>query len=335
MSWSSVTAKKTALKRASELIRTSRRPLLACHVAPDDDAVGSLTGLGHALTGIGLQPTMVCSDPVPRHLLYIPGAERIVQEPGAPFDLAVALDCSDLRRLGRVPELPGFDDVLLVNMDHHVTNPGFGHVNVVDAGACCTAAVVLGLLDAMEAPVDEETATSLLAGVVGDTRGFRTSNVTVQLMETAARLMKEGAPLARIAYNSLDRRDLPALRLWGAALSQIRIEDGLVWAVIPMDLRRAAGFDEPGDAGLAGLLVSAEEADVAAVLAEEEDGSVEVSLRASPGFDVAKVATRFGGGGHALAAGCHLPGPLEDAEREIASALRSAAAGGEELPNRA
>ena len=323
-----MTAKKTALNRASELIRGSRRPLLACHIGPDDDAIGSLTALGHALKGIDLQPTMACSDPVPRRFGYIPGAESIVQEPDGPFDLIVSLDCSDLRRLGRIPQLIGFDDVPLVNIDHHVTNPGFGQVNLLDTEACCTAELVLSLLDHMRAPVDTQTATSLLAGVVGDTRGFRTNNVTVRLMEVAVRLMKAGAPLPQIAHNGLERRTLGALRFWGAALGRIRNEDCLIWAVIPMDPRRAVGFDESGDAGLAGLLIGAEEAEVAAVLTEEEDGSVEVSLRAAPGFDVAEVAMQFGGGGHALAAGCLVLGPIEDAERRVLSALRAAVAAG-------
>jgi phosphoesterase RecJ-like protein len=319
-----VTAKKTPLSRASELIRGSRRPLLACHVGPDDDAVGSLTALGHALTGMGLKPTMACSDPIPRSLRYIPGAGQIVQDPAAPFDLVVSLDCSDLRRMGRIPQLPGFDEVALVNIDHHVTNPRFGQVALVDTDASCTAEIVLGLLDHLGAHLDTQTATSLLAGVVGDTRGFRTSNVTVDLMETAVRLMKAGAPLAEIAYNGLDRRTVGTLRLWGSALGELRTDDRLVWTVITGASRRAAGFEDPGDAGLAGLLIGVEEADVAAVLSEEEDGSVEVSLRAAPGFDVAQVAAQFGGGGHALAAGCLLPGPVDRAEARLLSALRAA-----------
>jgi phosphoesterase RecJ-like protein len=330
-----VTGTKTALSRASELIRSSRRPLLVCHVGPDDDAVGSLTALGRGLSRMGLQPTMACSDPIPRRFSYIPGSQRIVQEPEGPFDLVVSVDCSDLRRLGQIADLPGFDQVELVNIDHHVTNPGFGQVNLVDTDASCTAEIVLELLDHMGVDLDSQTATSLLAGVVGDTRGFRTTNVTTEVMETALRLMRTGASLPGIVSSSLDRRTVGALRLWGEALGRLRIEERLIWTVIPLESRRACGFDEPGDAGLAGLLIGAEEADVAAVLSEEEDGSVEVSLRAAPGFDVARVAAEFGGGGHALAAGCLVPGPLGDAERRVISALRAHAADSGETPGSA
>ncbi len=321
-----MTTKKTNLSRASELIRGSQRPLLVCHVTPDDDAIGSLTGLGGALRRLALEPTMACSDVIASRLRYIPGADQIVQRVESAFDLVVSVDCSDLCRLGSIAQLPGFDSVPLINIDHHVSNPGFGEVNLVDAKAACTAEIVLELLDYMGAAVDTETATSLLAGVVGDTRGFRTNNVTVTLMETAVRLMKAGAPLPHTAFHGLDRRTIGSIKLWGAALELLRIEDGVIWATIPLAVRQAVGFDGPGDAGLAGFLNGADEADVAAVLTERKDGNVEVGLRASPGFDVAQVAAQFGGGGHALAAGCLVDGPLEEAERRVLAALKASVA---------
>ncbi len=315
--------KSTTLKQASRLIRSAHHPLLVCHVAPDGDAIGSLTGLGRALRHKGLEPVLACSDPVPACFNYIPGVEAIVQDISVPFDLVISLDCSDLRRLGHFSQTPAFGSVPLLNIDHHVTNLNFGDVNLVDSDVSSTAEIVLRFLDYMAVPLDAELAACLLTGVVADTRGFRTSNVTVQVLETAVRLMKAGASLPHIVRHSLDRRSTAVVRLWGAALSQLQTKDRLIWTSIPLAMRRAAGCVGNGGTGLASFLLSADDADVAVVFAEREDGSIEVGLRAAPGLDVAQVASQFGGGGHALAAGCNLPGPLEQVQARVLAALQA------------
>lgn len=319
---SDATTQIAGLKQASQLIHSAHRPLLICHVAPDGDAIGSLTGLGRALRLMGLEPILACSDPVPAKFNYIAGVETVVQDINAPFDLIISLDCSDLERLGRFTQMQAFDSTPLLNVDHHVTNLYFGDVNLVDAHASSTAEIVLRLLEYMAIPLDAELATCLLTGIVTDTRGFRTSNVTTQVMETALRLMNAGASLPYITQRSLDRRPTAAILLWREALSSLRIENRVAWATISLATRQAAGYVDNGDAGLASFLVSADDADVSAVFIERGDGRVEVGFRAVPGFDVAQVALQFGGGGHALAAGCNLSGPLEEAQAQVLAALQ-------------
>jgi phosphoesterase RecJ-like protein len=315
--------KSKTLKQASELIQSAHRPLLICHIAPDGDAIGSLTGLGRALQQMGLEPTMACSDPIPSRFNYIPGVETVVQDIRAAFDLCISLDCSDLRRLGRLSQMPTFGSTPLLNIDHHMTNLNFGAVNLVDPHASSTAEVVLRLLEYMAVPLDAEMATCLLTGIVTDTRGFRTSNVTVQVMEAVLRLIKAGASLPYITHHGLNLRPTVAILLWRAAMALLQIEDRVIWTSIPLATRRATGYTGDGDAGLVSFLVSAEDADVAVVFVEREDGGIEVGLRAVPGFDVAQVALQHGGGGHALAAGCTLTGPLEDAQAQMLTALRT------------
>jgi len=313
----------TTLEQVSQLIRSAHCPLLISHIAPDGDAIGSLTGLGWGLRLMGLEPIMACSDPVPARFNHIPGADAIVQDVEAPFDLVIALDCSDLKRLGHFPDMPAFGGVPLLNIDHHVTNLNFGDVNLVDPRAASATEIVLRLLEYMAVPLNAELATCLLTGIVTDTRGFRTSNVTIQVMDAALRLMKAGASLPYITQHSLDRRPTTALRLWGAALAQLHVVDGVIWTSIPLAMRRATGYTGNGDAGLVSFLISADDAEVAIVFIEREDGRIEVGFRAVLGFDVARVALQLGGGGHTLAAGCNLPGPLEEAQAHVLTVLRS------------
>lgn len=318
--------KTQTLQRAKRLLREAHRPLLVCHIAPDGDALGSLTGLAHALRKLDRSPIAACADTIPSRFDFIPGIESVVQQVSNPFDLVVTLDCSDLRRVGELSDLPHFAEHPLVNIDHHVTNLEFGDVNMVDPKASSTAEVLLRFLDHMEVQLDEALASSLLTGIVTDTRGFRTSNVTPRVLEAALRLTKAGASLPAISQSTLDRRPLVAVRLWGVALSRLHFADGVIWTSIPVDMRREIGYQGNGDAGLASFLVSAEDADVSVVLVEQEDGSVDVGLRAVPGFDVAQFALQRGGGGHALAAGFSMGGPLEDAEERVLDPLRAVVA---------
>jgi phosphoesterase RecJ-like protein len=198
-----------------------------------------------------------------------------------------------------------------------VTNLGYGTVNLVDAAASSTAEVVLSLLQHMDTTLDAQAATCLLTGIVTDTRGFRTSTVTLRTMEAATRLMRAGASLTTITREALDRRSIAALRLWGAALSRIGVQRRVIWTAIPLAVSQQTGFAGGGDAGLASYLMGAEGADGAVVFVEQEENRVDVGMRASPGFDVSQIALRLGGGGHALAAGCSLQGALEDVVNRV------------------
>jgi phosphoesterase RecJ-like protein len=210
----------------------------------------------------------------------------------------------------------------LINIDHHVTNVGFGDVDLVDPCASSTAEVLLRLMEHLDVSLDETLATCLLVGIVTDTRGFRTSNVTPRVMETALRLMEAGASLPYVTQHGLDSRPMVAIHLWRAALSRLRSKDGVIWTSMPLEMRRGVGYQGNGDAGLVSFLLSAEEADVSVVFVEQGDGRVEVGMRAAPGFDVSQLALRFGGGGHALAAGFAISGPLETVEERVLDALQ-------------
>lgn len=310
-------ALEQALAEASQLIRSASLPLLACHISPDGDAIGSVVGLGQGLRYLGLHPVLVSPEPLPSGLRYIPGSEEVVHSTAAPFDLVISLDCSDLERLGQVTSFEGFSRVPLINIDHHLTNLYFGDVNLVDSYATSTAEIVLRLLDYLAVPLDEKLATCLLAGIVTDTRGFRTSNVTVQTMEAATRLMKAGASLPYITRYGLDSRPTSALLLWKEALASLQLKGRVAWATVSLSMRHRSGYEGNGDAGLVDFLLSANDADVAAVFVERREGYTEIGLRAKPGYDVARVAQMFGGGGHALAAGCKFPGLPGEAQTRI------------------
>ncbi|RLC82328.1 MAG: hypothetical protein DRI61_02585 [Chloroflexi bacterium] len=308
----------------AKALERAHRVLIITHIDPDGDAIGSLLGLGLALEKMGKKVTMACENPVPRRFLYLPGSDRVVPYPMGSFEIVVALDASDLRRLGKAysPELYG--ELPLINIDHHVTNPGFGTLNWVDPEAAATAQIVLELVEGMGAPLEPDVATCLLNGIVTDTRGFRTVNTTPQTLEAALKLQRAGANLVEVMENVFDRRPLGVLRLWAHILSQAQLEDRIIWAEKPRSLLEKFGLNDEGNYGLTNFMVGVEEADVAVIFSEKPGGEIDVSMRSVPGVDVSKVAAKLGGGGHPQAAGCRLKGTFQEVREKVLRELRKA-----------
>ena len=314
---------------AAALIRRAGAIIAITHTAPDADAIGGLLGLTLALRSIGLNATPVCSDDVPARFDVMPGHDHIVRSVADVPDVLIALDCADRERMGDIVKAPGWQAVPIVNIDHHVTNTRFGQVNWIDTTATATSEIVLRLIDHMRIPLTAEIATNLLHGIVGDTLGFRTAHTTPQALECAARLMAAGANLSEIMDHQFNRRTFALLCLWSKALDAMRLEPPLgpgyarvLWTRVDKETRRACGQADWGNNGLSSFLASAEEADVSAVIIEKDNGEIDLSVRARPGFDVSGAVVSLGGGGHSLAAGATLSGPLLAATEHVVTALR-------------
>ena len=310
-------------EQAQRILKEAQRVAVATHVSPDAAAISSAIGLVQILRRLGKTAEAFCDDDLPARLKALPHAEEIARVAHGAFDLLVSLDASDPGRLGKAfAELQG---IPLLNIDHHITNTHFGTINWVDPSAVATSEMVLWLAEDLGVTMDAELASILLAGIVGDTMGLRTANVNARVMHEVTRLMEAGASLPALVDALFNRRPLAALRLFGQALAEVRMEDGVIWTVITREMRAASGLNHANDLSLSSFLIGAEEARIAAVFTERDDGKVEVSMRARPGYDVARVALAFGGGGHPPAAGCLLPGPLEEAIPPILKALKAAA----------
>lgn len=324
-------------------LNTARSILLITHQSPDGDAIGSLLGLKGLLEYQGKTIVAACQDGVPEFLRFLPGWTSVVkQAQHQEFDLLISLDASDLERLGTAYQPGQHEHLPLINIDHHITNLRFGTLNLVDSEASSTALMLCDLAASLNLPFDADAAQCLLTGIVSDTNGLRTSNVSARELSIAQELVQLGASLPTITENLFNRRSLMSIYLWGLALNAICFEDGIIWTTIPLSMRAAcagtehadttirpdAGIRPDGrhlpDTGLVNFLVGTEGAYMAAVLSEREDGHVDVGLRAVSGMDVAQVALDLGGGGHAQAAGCRLRMPLAKAERTVLEALKRA-----------
>jgi phosphoesterase RecJ-like protein len=302
------------LDAAAETLVAARTIWIGTHRDPDGDAIGSLLGLGWLLEGLGKEVILACQDPVPEDLLFLPGAERITGSPPPErCDTLVAVDAGDAARLGAIHDAALWARRPTVVLDHHASNSGFGHVDVVDASAASTAELILELAGRLDLQIDPRTAECLLAGLLTDTLGFRTSNVTAETLRRAARLADAGGPLPVLAQTIFATRPLPTVRLLGRAIEHLQVRGACGVAWLDQGDFAWAGARAEHTKGIANFLVEARPLAAVALLRETEDGGVDLSLRSRPGTPVVQVATRFGGGGHPQAAGARIEGPLAEA----------------------
>jgi len=318
------------LQDITSTIKAGDNILCVSHVGPDGDAVGSLLGMGWMLHRMNKQYTVSLQDRVPDNLTTLPGAAEIVSpaQIHGDYGLIICLDASSADRMGKIYQPEIHSGIPLLVIDHHITNTNFGDVNWVAPQCASTCQMLVYLADALELDLDGELAECLLTGVVTDTLCFRTSNTDDNVLEAAMRLMRGGADLAAITAQTLNRRPFTMLKLWGAVLPSVHLEDGVIWATVSQEQYATSGYDSDSELNMSSMLVSTIGADMSATFAEkvDEDGQpvVECSFRAKPGFNVSDMAFDLGGGGHPPASGCTLPGSLSDVSGRVVGLMKKA-----------
>ncbi len=293
-----------------ERLHNSKSIVIASHVRPDGDAIGSLLGLGLALKDAGKSVQMVLVDGVPASFRYLEGSELIVKQPIDGYDTFITVDCADFKRTGKAFENFGPPDI---NLDHHKTNENFGKLNLIEAEDVATAAILTNHLPDWGYKITKPIAAALLTGIITDTLGFRTSSTTPEALRQCATLMETGVDMPDIYMRSLVRKTFPAAKYWGAGLSSMEQENGIVWGTLTLEDRKRTGYGGNDDADLINMISAIDGNKVGMIFVEQHDSHVKISWRAlEPGLDVSQVAKHFKGGGHAAAAGADIPGALNE-----------------------
>ena len=309
---------------AAQMLASARSIVLLCHIQPDADTVGAALGLGLVLArgGADVQVSFSAPDTLPESLRGLPGGELLVGPADlcGEADLVVTVDTPSVDRLGELAHLAAGPDVLVI--DHHKSNTLYGAANFVDPQADSTTMLVAELLDVWGEAIDVDVARCLYAGLSVDTGSFRWASPAA--LRLAARLVETGvdnAALSRLLHDTHPFGWLPLLsRVLGTAqlMPDAVAGAGLVYVVISHPDVAAHGSEEVEC--IVDIVRTTHEAEVAAVFKELAPQRWSVSLRAKT-FDLAGVATGFGGGGHTLAAGYSATGPIEDVVADLAAAL--------------
>lgn len=316
-------------------LATRQRPLLLTHRRPDGDALGALAGMALALRALGQTPAVALYEPLPPRYAPLLGGtpwRRWDQERmtlSADCDAVVILDTCARQQLEPVAEWLA-DAPPTAIVDHHATTDEIGRragdLRVIDptAGAACL--LIHEWVQHVQIPLASELATALYVGLATDTGWFRFSNTDARMLHAAAALVAAGVAPDRL-YNALYQQEPAAkLRLIGRMLERLELHANGQLAVLTL---RQADFDAAGaDRTMTEDLVNEAgriaELEATVLCSEEPDGAVRVNFRSRTRLDVAALAARFGGGGHARAAGARLPGPWEVALQRVVAETRAA-----------
>ena len=311
------------LGRISQALMDAERIAIISHEDPDGDAIGSSLGAYFGLVRRKQNLAVLNPDPVPSHLLFLPGSEKIQAEiSDQPFVLYLVLDCGDRSRVG---ELLANPRGLIINIDHHNSNGRFGDLNWVEEKASSTGEMVYRLLfQRMGFPLNTEAATSLYTAILTDTGSFRFSNTSPRALRIAGFLLKTSLPPDFIASQLYEDRSLGQLRALGDMLFRMEVEEEgkVAWGLITQEMLTRARITLDETEGFVNFPRSLKGVEAAVVFKEIGFREYRVSLRSKGAVDVAKVASAFHGGGHRNASGCSLSGDFSEVKEKVIGEIR-------------
>ncbi len=307
-------------KEVWQKLQEARHIVLATHINPDADTIGSALGLYHVLQKSGKRPSLFNSDKeLPYNLDFLPGIERFGTSIADNAELLVSLDCGSFDRLG-IDKFDGF----IINIDHHRSNEFFGDLNLVEPSFGATAQVVFELLERNGAKPCKNSATALYTGIVDDTGFFKYESVNEKLFRSVAKLCGYGASPHYVAKMLTMREPLSKIRLIQMLLADLKLYLNGRVGVIELTreiLKKTGAKKEMADDALH-MVRSLATVEVAVLLREEDDGKIKVSLRSKDRVDVSKIAIKFGGGGHKNAAGFTIGGTFDEVLEMILNELK-------------
>jgi phosphoesterase RecJ-like protein len=314
------TAQPEPMAAILELLRHGERFLVCSHSLPDGDAAGSMLAMGMLLEQMGKQADLVTPDRIQEAHRWLPRSAsiRTAQQIHGPYDAVILLECDGPERC----QLQGLEAFFLINIDHHASGRAYADLNWIDHSAASVGELVYRLVKAAGARVTPPMAACLYTTLLTDTGGFCHGSITAATFGLARELVLAGADPVRIAQDIYLSLPASKMLLLGAALNNLRREQGLAWLSITPREMMLAGAAEEDCEGIVNFALCIAGVEAAFFLRELPEGDVRVSLRSKGELNVAAIAEALGGGGHKNAAGCTLHGPLELAQDEILAQLR-------------
>ncbi len=302
-------------------IAREKKFLIATHVNPEGDALGSALALSMALEAMEKETIVYDRDPVPESYRFLPGHERFTTSllsitPGAPP--LILLDCNEPGRAG----IDGVPIPFSAVIDHHETEKEFGEIRWIEPRAAATGAMVFALLKKLRVRITRDMATNLYTAIAIDTGTFRYSNVTADVLRDAAELVEMGADPAAVAEGLYETWSRGRFMLLIDVLNTLEMSDGLAMTVATKEMFMRTGTTAEHTENFSNFPRMMKENVVSAFFRETEDGW-KVSLRSKGAVNVARIAEEFRGGGHRNAAGYRVKGDLKKAKESLRKAVKS------------
>ena len=307
-----------------EEIKKAEKIVILTHESPDGDAVSSSLSVMHAISKLGKESDVIIPE-FPKEFTFLPGAEKIKKESKVnQYDLAISVDCSDLKRLVGSNEY--FETAKkTIQIDHHSVNAMFAELNYVDpvAPACCQ--ILIGMFEYFGIEIDKEIGTCILTGIITDTGGFQYSGVTPETFEFAAEILRKGVNISKICQQVLRNKTKANCELTKLLYNRMEFfENGkIAISYVTLEDMEKTHAEIGDDNGLVEIERDIEGVEVAVLLKEKEGANgYKASLRSKEEVNVSNVCLLLGGVGHQRAAGCFISGTLEQVKTKILGAIK-------------
>lgn len=312
-------------KTAADAFKKNKKFIITTHVNPDADAIGSALALAVVLKSLGKSVTVLNEDAVPGWLKFLPKTawvKKPSQVRSLDYDAAIALDCGDLARIGNVRGLLR-KDKLLVNIDHHKTNDSFGGVNLVLPKSSSTAEVLYELFEHMKVRLSKDAAVLLYAGIMTDTGSFRYDCTSARTHAIAGDLIARGVSAQEIYSRIYDVVSIDDLKMFMGIANKVEFVNQRKLACLDLKKKDIKKFSDGFDVRdkVFSFLRSAQGVEVIVIFNEVGENRTRVNFRSKGRVDVARLAARFQGGGHAKASGCTLELGIKETRTKILNAL--------------
>lgn len=308
-------------KGLKKLINDNERFVITSHVNVEPDALGSELAFAALLRKLGKDVKIINEEPVPERFRFMPGARQIIayKNQHVDFDVAVVLDCSDLNRAGKVRNLV-HNNHKIVNIDHHISNVNFGHINIVKGGASSASELVYEIFEDFRIKINKDIAFNLYCGILTDTGSFHYSNTSAETFVTASKLIKFGLDVNEIYREVYKIDSLFHVRIIGRLLQGAKAykQGKVVYLALSEDLRlRESIVRDLAEEALSTLRLIYK-TDVFVLLRKiPASGYVRINLRSNSRVNVNRIARVFGGGGHMAAASATVKGNLNTVKRNL------------------
>ncbi len=318
-------AKSDPFQDVVKLIKAKRSFVITTHVNPDGDGLGAQSALYLALKKLGKKVQIVNHDRLPHRFSYLGFTPHYQVSDRIPeHEVCFVLDAGSFSRIREGVKREEF--ATLVNIDHHYSNDKYGDHNLVMPEAAATGEIVYQLIQAMKVKIDKGIAEAVYTSIVTDTGRFRYPNTTPHIFRLAAELEELGADTAKVSESIFGDITKEAMELTRRALATIQTHRNGTIGTMTLnqeDFLKSGAEDEDTE-NLINLVRNLNTVQIAAFLKEMPDKRVKISLRSKNGVNVADIAKRFNGGGHAYAAGAVMPGPLDKALPQVLQACQEA-----------
>ena len=314
-----------------DFLRKENKFIVATHMSPDGDGLGSAIALSTALRKIGKEAILLCRDSVPQQCKFLPGQEGFITleqftvqgSRFADFRNLILVDCNDLDRIStEESQISNLKFQTSAVIDHHESEKPFGDIRWIAPEAAATGLMVFYIIKELGVEITEDIAINLYAAISVDTGNFRYENTTHEVFSVAAELKKAGAKTHAIYRELFESWSEGRFKLFINVLNTLERKDGVAIVRVTKKMFEETATSPDDTEHFVDFPRIMKDVKVSILFREIEDDYYKLSLRSKDDINVASTAEAFGGGGHKNAAGCRIRADFETAKREVLKAFR-------------